>query len=67
MASPSVRNHPRMPFTRGWVCSTESRREDGILPFLSVQTNITIVALQKFATAGLDSTPALKRRPRKST
>jgi len=37
---------------KGLGLLTESRREDGILPFLSVQTNITIVALQKFATTG---------------
>jgi ribose transport system ATP-binding protein len=37
---------------KGLGLLTESRREDGLLPFLSVQTNITLVALQKFATAG---------------
>ena len=37
---------------KGLGLLTESRRDDGILPFLPVQTNITLVALQQFATAG---------------
>ena len=37
---------------KGLGLLTESRRDDGLLPFLPLQTNITLVALQNFATAG---------------
>jgi ribose transport system ATP-binding protein len=43
---------PTDAIRKGLGLLTESRREDGLLPFLSVQTNITLVALRKFATAG---------------
>jgi ABC-type sugar transport system ATPase subunit len=37
---------------KGLGLLTESRRDDGLLPFLSVQTNITLVALEKYAPGG---------------
>ena len=43
---------PTDSIRKGLGLLTESRHEDGLVPFLSVQTNITLVALRKFATAG---------------
>jgi ribose transport system ATP-binding protein len=37
---------------KGLGLLTENRREDGLVPFLSVETNITLVALRKFARGG---------------
>jgi ribose transport system ATP-binding protein len=45
-------NSPTDAIGKGLGLLTESRRDDGLLPFLPVQTNITLVALQKFATGG---------------
>jgi ABC-type sugar transport system ATPase subunit len=49
------RLHPHSPtdsIHKGLGLLTESRRDDGLLPFLPVQTNITLVALRRFATGG---------------
>jgi ABC-type sugar transport system ATPase subunit len=43
---------PTDAISKGLGLLTENRREDGLVPFQSVQTNITLVALQRFATAG---------------
>ena len=51
-ANGSEPHSPTDAIHKGLGLLTESRREDGLLPFLPVQTNITLVALQKFATAG---------------
>lgn len=48
-----IRPHsPTDAIHKGLGLLTESRRDDGLLPFLPLQTNITLVALQKFATGG---------------
>ena len=43
---------PTDAISKGLGLLTENRREDGLVPFLSVQTNITLVALQRFASGG---------------
>jgi ABC-type sugar transport system ATPase subunit len=45
-------NSPTDAIDKGLGLLTENRREDGLLPFLSVQINVTLVCLQKFASAG---------------
>jgi ABC-type sugar transport system ATPase subunit len=45
-------NSPTDAIGKGLGLLTENRREDGLVPFMSVGTNITLVALSKFASAG---------------
>lgn len=43
---------PTDAISKGLGLLTEDRREDGLIPFMSVETNITLVALRRFASAG---------------